>query len=205
MRSSGFCFRPASRHQRRDRLTLMFCLEARGQVLKHVASLLSAGRHNAQGPLHESTASLAIRTTADPSPDSRKSPRTLRRVVRRLDSLDPRERPQSLFHLENLNLKARRRRLGATAPRTLLQGLADLATQSNHPTLEPHPVQSSVSDPVPVVEQPMGQFQQPLADRLAVTAPIDHRLKIAAKMSPTYLPPWAAIHSEALNRSLPTT
>ena len=187
MRSSDVRFRLAGRQEGGDRLTSMSRIEERPQVLQHVSFLLPAGGHHAQRSLHEPTTSLAIRTPADPPPDHRESQRSLRRVVRRFDPFDPRQRPQSLFDLEDL--EARRRRLRATAPRPLQESLATLASQSNHPILEPLPVQSPVPHSVPIVEQPMRQFQQSLADRLPATTAIDHRLKIAAKMGPTNLSP----------------
>src|SRR4051794_16343565 len=165
----------------------MIGLEARRQVLQHVAAVLPAGRYHAQRPLDESAPPLAIRTSTDPSPDHRKTQRSLRRVVRRLDPFDLRERPQSLFYLEDL--EASRRRLRAPALRSFQEGLANLAAQTCHPFAERLPVQRPVSHPVPVVEQAMGQLQQLLADRFPLTPAIDHRLEIAAKVSPTNLSP----------------
>jgi hypothetical protein len=40
-----------------------------------------------------------------------------------------------------------------------------------------------------VAEQPVGQRKQPSAGRLAVAAPVDHRLKVAPQMRPADLSP----------------
>src|SRR5512142_2371637 len=101
----------------------MFGLEARPQVLQHVAPLLPAGRYHTQHPLDESAPSSAIRPATDPPPDHRKTQRSLRHIVRRLDPFDLREGPQALFDLEDL--EARRRRLRAPAPRSSQGGLAN--------------------------------------------------------------------------------
>jgi hypothetical protein len=78
--------------------------KARRQGSQDVAALLPTGHHPTQHPLHEPAPTLAVGPTTDPPPDHRVSQRAFRRVVRRLDPLHPRERPQTLFHLEDLEL-----------------------------------------------------------------------------------------------------
>ena len=101
----------------------------------------------------------AVRPPADPTPDHGIPQRPLRRVVRRLDPPNPREAPQPLFHLEDL--EARRRRLAHAHRRPLLQGLSDLPPQAAHPLWKRLPRQRPVPHPVPVAEQAVRHPQQP--------------------------------------------
>ena len=84
-------------------------LEARAEIVQHVALLLSAGGDHRQHPLHKPAAIATVRPATDPAPDHGMSQCVFRPVVRRLDSLDAHEGPQTFFHFEDL--KACRGRL----------------------------------------------------------------------------------------------
>ena len=140
--------------------------------------MLAARRHCRQHPLHEPAPVRAIGPAADPTPDHRVAQGPFHRIVR---GLDPREGPQTLFHLEYL--VARRRRPRATAPRTFRKGLLDLRAQAAHLRLERAPLlQSPNSHPVPPAEQLIRDVEQLPADRLGDAATIDHRLKVTTRM-----------------------
>src|SRR5215470_6001152 len=87
-------------------------LEARTQVVQDVPPLLPACRHHRQHPLHEPAALRAIRSTADPTPDHRVPLGTLRGIVRRWHTPDPREGPQALLDAQDLST-------GSPGPRAL--------------------------------------------------------------------------------------
>jgi len=95
-------------------LTSVLGLNARSKIVQDAASLLAANRHHAQGPLHETALSLAVRSATDPTSDHSESQRSLRRVVRRLE---PARTSTDLLHFEDF--QARPRRCYATSPRSL--------------------------------------------------------------------------------------
>ena len=167
----------------------MFGLEAGRRVFQHIAALPPAGRHHAQRSLHEPAPSHAIGTAADPSPDHRESQRPLRRVVRRLDPLDPAgvHRPSSTLRISKHVADV------FTQPHfdPLFQGLANLSSQPSHPiALERLPIQSHHPGPgASCGDSRCDRFNNLSPIGLAVTPAIDHRLEIAAKMSPTNLSP----------------
>ena len=176
--------------------------KARSQVIQDVLALLPTGRHHCQHSLDESASMRTVGPTANPPPDHRMSQRSFHRVVRRRNSLDVRETPQTFLRFEQL--EACRGRLRARALRPILKGLLDLAPQAAHPLLKPTPGQSAVTHLVPVAEQSVRQGKQPSADFLTVAASVDHRLKVSTQMHQQTCRQDALIHSYALNRSLPT-
>ena len=97
------------RQQGRNLLASQVRLEARAEIVQHVALLLSAGGDHRQHPLHKPAAIGTVGPAADPPPDHRMSQRPFRPIVGRLDPSDAHEGPQRHFHLEDL--KARRGRL----------------------------------------------------------------------------------------------
>src|SRR5262245_62876527 len=120
-----------------------------------------------------------VSPTADPPPDYSMPQRSFHYVIRRRDSLDAREAPQTFFRLEKL--KARRRCLRARALRPFQKGLLDLALQAAHPFLKRIPRQSPVTHLVPVPEQSVRQQKQSSSDPLSVAASVDHRLKVSTQ------------------------
>ena len=135
------------RQQGRDLPASQVRLEARTEIVQHVALLLSAGGDHPQQPLHKPAAIGTVRPSTDPPSDHGMSQRAFRPVVRRLDPLDAHEAPQTFFHFEDL--KACRGRLGATAtPATFRRGL-DRAPQSRCNRLEPRPINGPIADAVP--------------------------------------------------------
>src|SRR5436853_7165030 len=64
------------------------------QEVQQRSALLPTGRYDGQQPLGEPTARFAVRPKAALAPQHGRAQRPLRHVVRRLDTLDPREGPQ---------------------------------------------------------------------------------------------------------------
>ena len=135
-----------------------------GQVVQDVATLLPAGRDDGQHPLHEPAPVHAVGPAADPSPDHRVTQRSLRRVVRRLDPLT-----RANVHRPSSTL-----RISKHVAAVFAHGHRDPSSRACLTSrrrrlircLERLPLQSPVAHPVPVVEQPVRQRQQPLADRV---------------------------------------
>src|SRR5262249_27011930 len=108
-----------------------------------------------------------------------------RRIVRRRDTRDPRERPQTLFHPQDFGATAAGGRTGTA--RTVLQGRLDLTPQPDHRGAETPAVHLLGLQAVPPPEQPVRQPQQLPADRFGRATTVNHRLKIAAEMTPADL------------------
>src|SRR5271166_5648064 len=125
--------------------------------------------------------------TTDPPPDHGVPQCAFYNVVRRRNSLDACESPQTVFYLEELVACGRRFR--ALAPRPFQKGLLDFPTQAVHPLLKHIPRQSPVAHPVPVTEQSVRQRKQPRSRSLAATTSVDHRLEVSAQMRPASLTP----------------
>ena len=140
------------RQQGRDLVASQVRLEARAEIVQHVALLLSAGSDHRQHPLHKPAAIGTVGPATDPAPDHGMSQRAFRPVVCRLDPLDAHEGPQSLFHFEDL--KARRCRLGTTATQAAFQRRFNLAPQPRRNRLEPSPIDGPIADTAPPAKYP---------------------------------------------------
>ena len=159
--------------------------KARAKVIQNVTALLPTGCDHSQHSFHESASMHTIGPAAYPPPDHCMAQRPFDRVVRRRDSLDACEAPETFLDLEKL--ESCRRRLHARAHRPFLKGLLHLAPQAAHPPLKGTPRQGSVAYSVPVAEQPVRQRKQPLPNCLTVATSVDHCLKVSAEMSPADL------------------
>src|SRR2546421_309834 len=74
-------------------------VKAPGREAQAAAPLFPTLPPHRHHPLHDPTPPLAVGPAADPPPDHRMAQRPFHRVVRRLNPLDPRERPQALLDL----------------------------------------------------------------------------------------------------------
>ncbi len=176
MELRGVVFGRGDRQEKGESLATTTRFRARGRVTQDVVSLLPTGRDHGQHALREPAPVRAVGPAADPTPEHRVAQRTFHRVVRGLDTFYPRERPQTLPHLEDL--EARRRRLRARAMRPFLKGSLDLPPQAAHPLLERPPLQSPVTHPVPVAKvggvelEPRFEVTDP---RFQYVDPLPHR------------------------------
>ena len=150
MESSDFRSRAGDWQERGKGVASTVSFKARSQVIQDVVALLPTGRHHCQHSLDESAPMHTVCPAADPPPDYRMPQRSFHCVVRRRDSLDAREAPQTFLHLEKL--EACRRCLRARAPRPFQEGALDLAPQAAHPLLKRIPRQGPVTHLVPVSE-----------------------------------------------------
>ena len=180
MKSGSVGLRPSGWQERGKRLTATIRFKARSQVIQDVAFLLSASRDYCQHSLHESAPMHTVGSTTDPPPDHGVPQRAFYNVVRRRNSLDACEGPQTVLYLEELVACGRRFR--ALAPRPFQKGLLDFPTQAVHPLLKRIPRQSPVAHPVPVTEQAVRQRKQPRSRSLALTTSVFRWRKSRAQM-----------------------
>ena len=73
-----------------------------GHIVQHVSPLQSQGRHHRQDALHETAATRAVGAEAGLAPDHGMAHSVLRRVVRRLDTLDVHEGPERRLQRQDL-------------------------------------------------------------------------------------------------------
>jgi hypothetical protein len=185
MESSNFRSRPGYWQERGKSLATTVRFKARSQVIQDVVALLPTGRYYSQHSLDESAPLRTIGPAAYPPPDHCMTQRAFNCVVRRRNSLDACEAPQTFLHFEKL--EARRRCLRARAPRPFQKGPLDLALQAAHPLLKRIPRQGPVTHLVPVAEQSVRQRKQSSSDSLTVAGSVNHRLKVSTQMRPADL------------------
>src|SRR5262245_8825767 len=159
------------------------------EVAQHLPTLLLQRPDHAGQTLHEAQTLLAVAAVTDLAPDHRRTQRPLRRIVRRLHPVAPRERPQRLAQVQQRRAQLLRAR--AAAVEAAHEHPLDAPT---HPVLglqpapEPFPHPRPVADVPPVREQFVRPVQQQRADVTALVLPVHHRLEVAAQVRPAQLP-----------------
>ncbi len=161
-----------------------------GKVIQNVSCLLPTGRHHAENAFDEAAARLAVGAAAALSPEDRVASGALGCVVRRLDPFTAHKSPQP--RLVRQQVAARSGRLRAAANGAALKVLAERRSQPANVGLERPAAQRSIANLMPPVKQNVRMREQRLADWLARSVAIDHRLEVAPQMSPAPLQPFQA-------------
>jgi hypothetical protein len=141
-------------------LTAPCRLKAGRQVVQHVPPLLPARGDHRQHPLHEPAPRGAVRAPADPKPDHLVPLGTLRGIIGRRHTRDPREGPQAHLdpregpqaHVDPQGLGAGHPGSRALTARPVLLGRPDLAPKPGHRRAKSPSIQLVGLEPMPPVQ-----------------------------------------------------